>query len=116
MLNGDQNWTVVTADGVRHTSGFEAFACAPASSKNLGSLKPSITVKGTIYVDAPKDLNGAVVVLSPPLNQDESSIGTAVSATISRRTRPCGRSRAVRSGWRRRCLASSAFPHGMPPK
>lgn len=65
------NWTVVTADGVRHlVDTGPAYGCSPRSGQNLGNLTPGITVTGTFLLDAPADLNGAVLVLQSPLMTD----------------------------------------------
>lgn len=60
------SWTVVTADGVRHNvSTGPAIGCSQSS--NLLNLTPAITVTGTVLLDAPTDLDGAVVILSNAL-------------------------------------------------
>lgn len=71
LLVSGYSWSVITADGVRHNvDTSEAWVCSPASRKNLGGLSPSVTVMGTIFLDAPADLAGAVVVLRPPGRSD----------------------------------------------
>jgi len=68
FLNAGYNWSVVTGDGVRHTVDTgPAFGCSPSSRDNLGSLTPSVTVSGTVYLDAPANLQGALLVLSSPV-------------------------------------------------
>jgi hypothetical protein len=67
LLAAGYSWSVVTADGVRHTVDTDAaWACSPASRKNLDNLTPSVTVTGTVYLDTPADLTGGVVVLRSP--------------------------------------------------
>lgn len=65
FLNAGYSWAIVTADGVRHTVDTgPAYGCSPSSRSNLAGLTPAITVTGTVYLDAPTELNGAVVTLS----------------------------------------------------
>jgi hypothetical protein len=69
MLASGRSWSVVTADGVRHdVDTGAAWACSPTSRQNLQALTSAVTVSGTLYLDAPEDLDGAVVVLRPPLS------------------------------------------------
>jgi hypothetical protein len=66
FLGGGYAWTVVTADGVRHTvDTAEAYSCSPRSRENLNGLTAAVTVSGTVLLDAPADLAGAVLVLRP---------------------------------------------------
>lgn len=68
LLGGGYNWSVVTADGVRHVVDTgPAYTCAPSSRRSLENLTPGITVMGTVYLDAPADLSGAVVTLTSAL-------------------------------------------------
>lgn len=65
FLHAGYTWAVVTMNGVRHSVDTgSAFACSPSSRSNLAGLSPAITVTGTVYLDAPADLAGAVVTLS----------------------------------------------------
>lgn len=65
FLGAGYSWSVVTADGVRHNVDTgPAFGCSPSSRRNLSGLTPGITVSGTLLLDAPTDLAGAVVTVT----------------------------------------------------
>lgn len=68
FLAGAYSFAIVTADGVRHrVDTGAALTCAPASQRNLAGLTPGITVTGTVYLDGPTELDGAVVTLTNSL-------------------------------------------------